>query len=338
MTDSNRVVVAWLAIVCATVFAMIVVGGVTRLTESGLSMVDWRPIMGIVPPTSDEEWQSAFEAYQQYPQYMQVNRDMDLSGFKRIFYWEYGHRVLGRVIGIVFFVPFILLWWCGKIEPRLIRPLGVALALGGAQGLLGWYMVKSGLIDIPRVSHYRLAAHLLLAMLIFAYLYWLILSILEVRREAVSKHFRNFVFLLAGLTTVQLLYGAFTAGIRAGYGYNTFPLMNGQWIADAVFFMQPWWINLFESGATIQFVHRWIGTLLLCLSFGGWILGRRYPSRVRWASAGLFGTLLVQYAIGVLTLVQVVPIGLASLHQAFACAVILALVYLVYVTLPDRAT
>jgi cytochrome c oxidase assembly protein subunit 15 len=336
MTDSNRVVAAWLAIVCATIFATIVVGGVTRLTESGLSMVDWRPIMGVMPPTSDEQWQATFEAYKKYPQYTQVNRDMDLAGFKRIFYWEYGHRVLGRIIGILFFVPFVLLWWRGKIEKRLMPPLVIALVLGGAQGLLGWYMVKSGLIDIPRVSHYRLAAHLLLAMFILAYLYWLILSILGARRELVSKHFRNFVYVLAGVTILQLLYGAFTAGIRAGYGYNTFPLMNGEWMAEAVFFMEPLWINLFESGATIQFVHRWMGTFLLVLGLGGWLFGRRYGARIKWASALLFGTLVIQYVIGVLTLVRVVPIGLASLHQGFACMVILALVYLLYVTAPDR--
>lgn len=336
MTDSNRVVAAWLAIVCATIFAVIVVGGVTRLTESGLSMVDWRPIMGIMPPTSDEQWQATFEAYKKYPQFTQVNRDMELAGFKRIFYWEYGHRVLGRVIGILFFVPFVLLWWRGKIEKRLMPPLVIALVLGGAQGLLGWYMVKSGLIDIPRVSHYRLAAHLLLAMFILAYLYWLVLSLLGTRRELVSNRFRNFVYVLAGVTILQLLYGAFTAGIRAGYGYNTFPLMNDQWMADAVFFMEPLWLNVFESGATIQFMHRWIGTLLLVLGLGGWLVGRRYGARIKWASALLFGTLVIQYVIGVLTLVRVVPLGLASLHQGFACVVILALVYLLYVAAPDR--
>lgn len=336
MTQSNRIVVVWLAVISAVVFSMIVVGGVTRLTESGLSMVDWQPIMGIVPPLSEADWQETFEAYKQFPQYTKVNRHMDLEAFKAIFYWEYAHRVLGRVIGVLFFVPFILLWWFGKIERQVMPKLVIALVLGGLQGLLGWYMVMSGLVDIPRVSHYRLAAHLLLAMFILSYLFWLILDLTETVRIGVSRRFRAFVWVFAAVVVLQILYGAFTAGTRAGYGYNTFPLMNGQWVADAVFFMKPWWINLFESTATIQFIHRWLAAVVLVMSAVAWLVLRRQSAQLRWASALVFGAVLIQFGIGVVTLIEVIPVGIASLHQGWACIVLLSIVYLVYVTTPAQ--
>lgn len=329
---SNRAQIAWLAIVCATIFAMIVVGGVTRLTESGLSMVDWQPLIGIVPPLNEADWQAAFDAYKEYPQYQQVNSHMGLAGFKEIFYWEYGHRVLGRLIGVVFFVPFVVFWLMGKIEARMMPKLLVALGLGALQGLLGWYMVKSGLIDIPRVSHYRLAAHLLLAMFIFCYLYWLILDLMSAKRVGSPPAFRRLVYVLAGVATLQILYGAFTAGIRAGYGYNTFPLMYDKFMADAVFYMSPWWINLFESSATIQFIHRWLAALLLVLAFAVWLLSLWSDVRLQWAAAAVSIAVLVQFTLGVLTLINIVPIGLASLHQAWACVLLLTLVYLLYVS------
>lgn len=314
---------------------MIVVGGVTRLTGSGLSMVDWQPIMGVVPPMSEAEWQAAFEAYKQYPEYLQVNRGMALDEFKSIFFWEYGHRVLGRLIGVMFFFPLVIFWALGKIESRFKPRLVIALALGGMQGLLGWYMVKSGLIDIPRVSHYRLSAHLLLAMFIFSFLAWQVLDLRGTERSSVSVGYRRFLMLFTGLLLLQILYGAFTAGLRAGFGYNTFPLMNGQFMADAVFFMQPWWLNLFESGATVQFVHRWLGTLVVILAFAGWLMSRRYGGAVKWAAVMVLGTILIQYAIGVLTLIHVVPVGLGSLHQGWACMVLLALVYQLFITRPQ---
>lgn len=334
MNGSNKLVVAWLGLVCATVIVMVVVGGVTRLTGSGLSMVDWNPIMGIVPPLNQAEWQAAFDAYKQFPEYREVNRGMDLDGFKRIFFWEYSHRVLGRLIGILFFVPLVLFWLTGKIESRYKVPMLVALGLGGMQGLLGWYMVKSGLIDIPRVSHYRLAAHLSLAMFIVCYLFWLALSVAGVRVSAVSGRLRGWLYLLTGLLVVQIIFGAFTAGMRAGYGYNTWPLMNGQFMADAVFFMQPLWLNFFESGPTVQFIHRWLAVLVVAASALVWIGARREAPRVKWAAAVLLATLVAQFGFGVLTLVRVVPVTLGTIHQGWACIVLLALVYLLYVCRP----
>mgnify|MGYP001188002976 FL=1 len=182
MPKSNRAVIIWLIAVCFTIFSMVVVGGITRLTESGLSMVDWNPVVGIVPPLNESEWEQAFEVYKNYPQYQKVNTGMSLDDFKEIYYWEYGHRVLGRLIGIIYFVPFVLFLMLGKIEKPMVPKLWIGLVLGSLQGVLGWYMVKSGLVDIPRVSHYRLAAHLMLALLILGYLSWFVLTLYKINR------------------------------------------------------------------------------------------------------------------------------------------------------------
>jgi len=324
----------WLALVCATIVAMIVVGGITRLTGSGLSMVDWQPIMGVLPPANESEWQDAFEAYKQFPEYREVNRGMDLEGFKRIFFWEYVHRLLGRLIGVVFFVPLVLFWWRGSIEPRFKPGLVVAFVLGALQGLLGWYMVKSGLVDIPRVSHYRLAAHLSLAMFLLCYLFWLMLAIAGVERRRVSPGLNRWVMVLVVLVVIQIVYGAFTAGMDAGYGYNTWPLMNGQFMADAVFFMQPWWINFFESGATIQFLHRWIAVAVVAAALVVWVTARREAGVVKWTAASLAAARIIQFGIGVLTLIHVVPVSLGVLHQGWACVVLIALVSMIYACRP----
>jgi cytochrome c oxidase assembly protein subunit 15 len=338
MTDSNKYIAGWLAIVCATIFAMIVVGGITRLTDSGLSMVEWRPIMGALPPSNSDEWQSAFDAYQQYPEYKLENRDMDLAGFKTIFYWEYGHRVLGRFIGILYFFPLLAFFLLGRIDKPLMPKLLFGLVLGGMQGLMGWYMVKSGLVDMPRVSHYRLAAHLMLAMSILAYLFWLTLGLLQVERaRGAGAGLKAVVHAFAFFLLIQLIWGAFTAGSHAGLGYNTYPRMNELWIADAVFAMQPWWLNLFESTATVQFVHRWVGAALLLLGSVGWVMAMAGPSRrVKLAASATLAATLIQFGIGVLTLIHVIPLGLASLHQAWACVVLLSTVYLIYVVRGPR--
>lgn len=333
MNTANKVVTGWLAIVCLTILMMIVVGGVTRLTHSGLSMVDWKPIMGFIPPLGDAQWQDTFEAYKQYPEYQQVNRGMSLAEFKSIFYWEYGHRVLGRSIGMVFFVPFLILLIMRKIERWLVPRLIVALALGGMQGLMGWYMVMSGLVDIPRVSHYRLAAHLVLALIILCYLYWIILDLRETRKFKVSGRFRLLCVVILGVISVQIVYGAFTAGLRAGLGFNTYPLMDGEVLASAATMMTPFWYNLLENGAMVQFIHRWVGAILLLLvgvQFGLSMSGAA-PRPLVMICGSLLAVTMLQFILGVLTLLNHVPIALAALHQAIACFVILAAITLVYV-------
>jgi len=309
------------------------------LTESGLSMVDWRPIMGVLPPMSEVEWQAVFRAYQQFPEYQQNNQDMTLEGFKSIFYWEYGHRVLGRLIGVVYFVPFLVFSLRGKIRGTLAIKLFIGLVLGGLQGLMGWYMVKSGLVDIPRVSHYRLAAHLLLALLILAYLYWIILE-LQQKQVTIpcSQLFSRLLYGLAGVSILQFLYGAFTAGSRAGYGYNTYPLMNDTWIAEAVFYLDPWWLNLFESTATIQFLHRWIGAVVLLLALVAFFVSFTDESltKIRKYTVTLIAVVLAQFLLGVFTLIEIVPLGLASLHQFGACVLLVVLVRILFIVKMSR--
>lgn len=331
---------------------MVLVGGVTRLTGSGLSMVDWQPIMGVLPPLDERDWQALFLAYQQFPEYQLYNRHMDLEGFKQIFYWEYAHRVLGRVIGLLFFVPMCALWVSKRLDAWIKPHLVVALALGGLQGLMGWYMVQSGLVDDARVSHYRLAAHLLLAMGLMAYIYWLALGcVYGHRRDAghgsevtmgvpeaavpeatmgVLKELRALVVLVMVLLWFQLLYGAFTAGSHAGYAYNTFPLMHDRWVADAVMQMQPWWHNFTESTATIQFIHRWLAVLLSAAVAWLWWRARRLGGAFMWSSVMLLAAVLIQFMMGVLTLVKVVPLELASAHQGGACIVLLIAVHVLY--------
>lgn len=371
---------------------MVIVGGVTRLTGSGLSMVDWQPILGILPPMNEEQWRSLFAAYQQFPEYQLYNQQMDLDGFKQIFYWEYAHRVLGRVIGLLFFLPMVGFWISGRLAPWIKPHLIVALVLGGLQGLLGWYMVQSGLVDDARVSHYRLAAHLLLAMGLMAYVYWLALACMGVPNQrwnqtgdmdvpgdmgvqeglpqeglmdvpgdmgvqeglakqtgvmgvpqggplgtATHRGLFNLTLLVLGLLAFQLLYGAFTAGSHAGYGYNTFPLMHDRWVAEAVMQMTPWWLNLTESTATIQFVHRWLAVVLVAAIAVLWWRARRVSRVLAWSSAVLLAAVLLQFMMGVLTLVKVVPLGLASAHQGGACIVLLAAVHVLFLVMRLRS-
>ncbi|MCB0347159.1 MAG: COX15/CtaA family protein, partial [Bdellovibrionales bacterium] len=209
---------------------MVLVGGITRLTHSGLSMVEWKPLMGILPPFTEAEWQAVFLKYQEFPEYKQLNQDMSLSEFKFIFFWEYSHRLLGRIIGLFFFIPFLFFWAKNYFDSRLFKQLLVGLVLGASQGLMGWYMVKSGLVDVPYVSHYRLAAHLMLAFIIEAFLLWIIFEI-NPKNDPEQQSSYGSAFWgsisLAALTGLQIVYGAFVAGKKAGYGFNSFPLMNG---------------------------------------------------------------------------------------------------------------
>jgi len=323
----------WLAFVCLVLIAMITVGGATRLTHSGLSMVDWKPLSGVIPPVTVLEWQAEFEQYKQYPEYQKLNQGMSLEEFKGIFYWEYSHRVLGRGIGLLFFIPFVFFWWTQRVEKKYLPRLVGALILGGSQGLMGWYMVKSGLVDLPRVSHYRLAAHLSLAMLILGYLFWLVLDLSSTSRERVTSTLRKWVMGLVILLSLQIVYGAFTAGLRAGLGFNTYPLMGQQLLADAATTIQPLWINFFENGAMVQFIHRWLGFTVLLSMAGVLIMAFIQPTskRLRQAVTVTLSLVAVQFLLGVLTLINYVPLYLALAHQVFACFVLLSMVYLLYI-------
>ena len=323
----------WLVALIATIFTMIVVGGITRLTDSGLSMVEWRPILGTLPPMSEAEWQRVFEIYKDYPQYQLVNRGMSLEDFQFIFFWEYGHRLLGRLIGVMFALPFFYFLIRGLVPANLKLKLWIALFLGGAQGLMGWYMVESGLVNEPLVSHFRLAAHLSLALIIFAYLNWLLLEVLAVERKAVSSSFKVILNAFTVILVLQILYGAFVAGNRAGFGFNTYPMMNGVWLPDLAVSMVPFWHNLVDNNAMLQFIHRWLAVIVLLLAGAlAWLGTSREDRKIKISSHMLLGAVIGQFILGVLTLLYVVPVSLGSIHQAGACVVVLCLVVLQFRT------
>ncbi len=311
---SERPVAIWLLAVAVLVFAMVILGGVTRLTHSGLSMVEWRPLIGILPPLSQADWLEVFEKYKQFPEYQQVNRGMSLAEFKRIFAFEYAHRVLGRLIGLAFALPFLWFLATGRIRRRRLLPLLGLFAAGGLQGLIGWWMVKSGLVDRPDVSHYRLTVHLGVAVAIFGGLIWYAATLWPVAGLADRGAHRLAVVAVA-LIFGQILIGAMVAGLDAGYVYNTFPDMNGDWLAEDIWYLEPGWRNLIDNPATVQFVHR-CGAYLAVLAVALlWWRARRtapLPANLSLAAVAL------QFGLGVLTLILVMPAPLAAAHQAMA--------------------
>jgi len=318
-TTDRRIVASWLLLCAGMVFAMVVVGGVTRLTHSGLSIVEWQPLVGTLPPLNETEWQTLFEKYQQTPEFKQVNFDIDLAGFKGIFWWEYFHRLLGRTIGLVFLLPFLWFLLRRRLERRLAWQLGGVFLLGALQGALGWYMVASGLIDNPRVSHFRLTAHLGVALAIFAAELWLALRLLSANAPATGRLGRPALG-LALLVFVMALTGGFVAGLRAGYAYNTFPLMNGHLVPPEILMLDPWWQNFLYNFATVQFVHRGIAWLLILLVPWLWWRARQEPlnAQGRLACNLLLLMLAVQVTLGIVTLVNGVPLVPAAAHQGGA--------------------
>lgn len=323
----RRTIAAWLLVCCAFVFAMVVVGGMTRLTHSGLSIVEWQPIVGTLPPLSDAQWEEAFAKYRATPEFKVRNHAMNLEGFKGIFWWEYAHRLLGRIVGLVFLIPFVYFVATGKLRGALAWKLGGIFLLGGLQGALGWYMVQSGLVDDPRVSSARLAAHLGLAFLIYAMLFWTALGLLWPLRTASSDAARRRAGSLVLLVFVMVLSGALVAAIRAGFAYNTWPQMNGEWIPPEIMLLDPWWANFLHNMATVQFVHRLLAVVVLLAVLIVWARVQREPPNRRarlWSHALLLAG-VAQVAAGIATLLLGVPLAIAALHQAgavvlFTCA------------------
>lgn len=333
-TVDRRHVALWLLLCSAMVFAILVVGGVTRLTHSGLSIVEWQPIVGVVPPLDQSEWQATFEKYKQTPEYRQVNHGMTLDEFKGIFFWEYVHRVLGRLIGVVFLVPFLYFWLRGKLAPALVPKLLGIFVLGGLQGAMGWYMVQSGLVDDPRVSHYRLTAHLSLAFLIFIAMFWVALDLLSPRRaqthDAALRSLQRVGFWLTILVGYMVVSGGFVAGIRAGRAYNTFPLMNGHVLPPESFIIDPWYLNFFNNMALVQFDHR-LGAWLLALLvpwFWWKIRLAAVSNTARLAVTLLLLAVFAQIILGIATLLLMVPVALGAAHQGGAMVVLALLLWL----------
>lgn len=314
-------VAVWLFAVAGLVFLMIVVGGITRLTESGLSMVEWKPVTGWLPPLSAEAWQAEFDKYKAFPEYQKVNRGMTMTEFQTIYAWEFGHRLLGRIIGLAFFVPMVFFILTGRIRGRETFWFLFLLIAGGSQGALGWYMVQSGLVDDPDVSQYRLAAHLGLAFAIFGLLW---LTALKVRPEGrvarnATGNLTAPAVVVAVLVFIQIVIGAFVAGTNAGFTINTWPSMDGDIIPPGLFDMDPWWLAAFEDVVTIQFLHRVTAYLIVAAAI--WLF-----VRFRYSGEGCTGGMLLaavglQVVLGIATLLAVVPVWLGALHQATAVAV-----------------
>ncbi len=321
----RKAVRIWLGFVIFTLFCLVLVGGATRLTGSGLSITEWKPIHGVIPPLSIEEWQEEFDLYKRIPQYQEINKGMSLDEFKGIFWWEWIHRFLARAIGIVFAVPLLYFWLSGKIEPRIRRPLLGLLALGGFQGFIGWWMVSSGLSKLTSVSQYRLAVHLTIACLIFAACVWILRGLSPHSRDRVPTEKSSWAAgSLAFLVLFQIYLGALVAGLDAGLSYNTWPLMDGALIPGELFVQQPWWINLFENPKTVQFVHRIGAYVLLAASLIHMIVSLRSAPRTTHARRAivLFGLVCVQAGIGVVTLLSQVHLHTALLHQGMALVVL----------------
>ncbi|MDD5175610.1 MAG: COX15/CtaA family protein [Sterolibacterium sp.] len=324
-SPSRRDVPAWLLVCCVMVFATLVVGGATRLTHSGLSIVEWQPIVGTLPPLSETDWQSAFAKYQQTPEFRKVNQRMTLVEFKPIFWWEFAHRLLGRSIGMVFLLPFLYFFLQKRIDAKLLLRLSGIFLLGALQGGMGWYMVRSGLVDDPRVSHYRLTAHLGLAFIIFAALFWLALELWTPCRTRSGDRpglsfLRSCSTWLVSLIFVMALSGSLVAGLHAGLGYNSFPLMHGDFLPPDMFLLEPWFVNFFSNPTAAQFDHRLIAWLLILLLPLFWFRAKatELPSRTRLAVHVLLLVFAAQISLGIATLLLVVPMPLALAHQAGA--------------------
>ena len=318
-------VAVWLLGVAALVFAMVVIGGITRLTESGLSIVAWAPFTGILPPLSDAAWDELFRAYQRYPEFKTLNRLMDLDGFKTIFWWEYIHRLWGRLIAVAFLLPYLWFLATGALRGRLAWRTGAAFILGGLQGVLGWFMVKSGLVADPDVSAYRLAAHLGLALVIYVYLLWLAFDILADRKAGIGEPaptawVRRLALALLVMIALTMVSGAFVAGLDAGLAYNTFPLMDGRLVPPDLLMLDPLWRNAFENVIAVQFTHRVLAVATLATAAALVLAVDRAPRRGFWATGANVAALLValQVALGIATLLLYVPVPLGALHQANA--------------------
>ena len=329
-----RPVAVWLLTCCGMIFFMVVLGGITRLTQSGVSITEWQPVIGIVPPLSQSDWLAAFAKYKAIPQYKLLHYGMSLADFKTIFLWEYAHRLWGRLIGVVYLLPFLYFLVRGSIPRRLAGPLAGIFALGAAQGVLGWYMVESGLAHRVEVSQYRLVAHLALALLVYGMTLWIALDILVDRStnepEVAGPAWRRLAEGLIALVALTIGAGGFTAGLHAGLSYNTFPLMDGSFVPAGYAQLQPFARNWFENVAAVQFDHRLLAEATLTAALLLWLIGWRaaLPRPAHLALHALFAAALLQFALGVSTLLLVVPVPLAAAHQAGAVLLLTAAIVL----------
>lgn len=330
MKDNKRVI-TWLLIGCILIFIMVIVGGITRLTHSGLSISNYKLISGTIPPMNQVEWNEAFDLYKQYPEYQKLNYNMTLEEFKGIYFWEWIHRVIGRFIGLVFIIPFVYFLLRKQLSRATIKKSIILLVLGGFQGFLGWYMVKSGLVDRPDVSHYRLAMHLSTAFLTFAYTLWVALDLIYPHRKEIDKRFRNLIRLGFVVLMLQIIWGAFVAGLDAGWIHNSWPLMSdGKLIHETVTIEQtPVWRNFVEGKSGVQFVHRYLAYIVVGIILVIWYKARKravtvlQKKGINW----LVGLVIIQFILGVFTLILQVPVWLGVLHQVMAFFLLAAMTF-----------
>lgn len=322
MKKDNNKVIYWLLTGCILIFIMVVVGGITRLTHSGLSISNYKLISGVIPPMNDIEWQEAFDLYKQYPEYQKLNNHFNLQDFKDIYFWEWLHRVIGRFIGLVFLLPFLYFLLTEQLSKPTIRKSIILLGLGAFQGFMGWYMVKSGLVNNPDVSHYRLATHLTTAFVTFAYTFWVALDLIYPVNKDINKEFRNFIRFALVVLLIQIIYGAFVAGLDAGFIHNHWPMMSeGKFMHETVFIeQQPWYKNFIEGKSGVQFAHRILAYIVVFFVIAIWHKSKKL-TLTSLQSNGILSLLIVvgiQFLLGVFTILYQVPVWLGVAHQVGA--------------------
>lgn len=337
LQKTSKIVGYWLMLGAVLVIAMVVVGGITRLTHSGLSMVNWNPISGIIPPLNPADWQTEFDYYKTSPEFIKYNNEFTLDDFKSIFWWEFIHRFIGRIIGLVFLIPFLWFYFTKKLEDKNLRKrLIFIFLLGGLQGFIGWIMVKSGLVDRPSVSHFRLALHLVTALFLFGYILWTALPILGNDKKPISYFPKLNVALkwLLGILCLQIIYGAFTAGLKAGYIYPTYPKMGSEWLPQIAInsFKETGLLSLVENHTLVQFIHRWLGATLVILFTYYFLRSKKYQLTIAQQNCNLFliGMIFLQFGLGIFTLINSVPVSLGVIHQLGAVVLLAILLITLY--------
>jgi cytochrome c oxidase assembly protein subunit 15 len=338
MKKENISVIVWLLSGCLLIFTMVIVGGITRLTGSGLSMVDWKLFAGSIPPINNQQWVETFELYKQFPEFQKQNYMFTLEEFKNIFFWEYIHRLLGRLIGLVFIIPFIYFLIKKRLSRKLTLQCTVLLFMGASQGAIGWWMVKSGLVNNPDVSHFRLATHLITAFLTFSYTFWVALSLIYPNKSHQNITLHKLSFILMIVVVIQIIYGAFVAGLGAGKVYNTWPKMNNDWIAESVYAMTPFWSNFVNGIAGVQFIHRTFAFVVLGLIIYIFYQSRKTPliQLEKNAINLLLITVFFQMVLGIITLVLGVPIWLGVIHQLGAFILLGSTVFSIFIFKPAK--
>ncbi len=331
MKKDNKKVIYWLLTGCVLIFAMVVIGGITRLTHSGLSISNYKLISGTLPPMNDAQWLEAFNLYKQYPEYQKLNTHFSLQDFKDIYFWEWLHRFIGRMIGLVFFIPFLYFLLKKQLTAPTLKKSIILMALGAFQGFLGWYMVKSGLVDNPDVSHYRLAAHLITAFLTFAYTLWVALDLIFPNKSKTHQSFRNLIRTGLSILILQIVYGAFVAGLDAGFIHNHWPMMSeGKFMHKTVYIEQsPILKNFIEGKSGVQFVHRMLAYIVVIYVFIIWFRSKRI-NLTTYQSKGISALLIivaVQFLLGVFTILLQVPLWLGIAHQIGAFFLLTAMTF-----------